>query len=215
MASPGITTQLSTNTVVIGAAVHDSSTLSGATSNAGGTVTYDVYSNDTCAAPGLVGTLGPVTVSAGVVPDSPNWTATSTGTFYFVAHYGGDANDNATTSGCAADALTVTMASPGITTQLSTNTVIIAGTISVNAILTGATSNAGGTVTYDVYTNDTCSGSPSVIGTVSVVNGVTTGPLSQTIFAVIGVYYYVVEYSGDADNAATQSGCASAPLTVF
>jgi hypothetical protein len=111
--------------------------------------------------------------------------------------------------------LTVTPASPGITAQLSTNTVVIAGTISVNATLTGATSNAGGTVTYDVYSNNTCSGSPVVIGSVSVINGVTTGTVSQTIFAVIGVYYYVAEYSGDADNAATQSGCASAPLTVL
>jgi len=193
--------------------VHDGSTLSGATASAGGTVTYDVYSNDTCSGSPYV--LGPVTVSGGVVPDSPNWTATSAGTYYFVANYSGDTNNNATTSGCAAEALSVTTTSPSITAQLSTNFVVFGGTVDVDAQLTGLTSNAGGTVTYDVYFNDTCSGSPYVLGSVAVTNGVTSGPLSQIVFAGFGVYYYVAVYSGDANNAAVQSDCAGAPLTVL
>src|SRR5260370_8458649 len=41
--SPTIATTLSESTGAIGDTVHDSSTLSGATANAGGTVTYTVY----------------------------------------------------------------------------------------------------------------------------------------------------------------------------
>jgi hypothetical protein len=212
--APSITTQLSTSTVVIGASVHDGSTLSGATAGAGGTVTYDVYSNDTCNASGLVASLAPVTVSGAIVPTSPNWTATTTGTFYFVADYGGDAQNAAAQSGCAAEAVTVTPTAPSITTQLSTSTVVVGGLVDVNATLTGATAGAGGTVTYDVYSNDTCSGTPYVLGTVGVTNGFTSGPLSQFVVASLGIYYYVADYSGDAQNAAAQSGCADAPLTV-
>jgi hypothetical protein len=211
-ASPGITTQLSTNSVTIGATVHDGSTLSGATASAGGTVTYDVYSNDTCAGAGLVSTLGPVTVSAGVVPNSPNWTATSAGTFYFVADYSGDANNNATTSGCAADALTVTPA-PSIMVDLSPGTVAAGQMFNLDATLSGVTANAGGSVTYYYYDNDTCSGPEFYIGSASVANGVTSGPLTEVAF-VPGEYYDVAVYSGDLNNAAMVSGCSNAPLII-
>src|SRR5438128_545351 len=45
---PSISTLLSESTGGIGDSVHDTSSLSGATSNAGGTVSYAVYTNNTC-----------------------------------------------------------------------------------------------------------------------------------------------------------------------
>ena len=75
--------------------VDDTALLSGASASAGGTVTYSVYANATCTSGGggLITTLGPVAVTSGSVPDSPNWTATGVaGTYYFVASYSGDAN---------------------------------------------------------------------------------------------------------------------------
>jgi putative nucleotidyltransferase with HDIG domain len=212
LVSPGITAQLSTNSATIGATVHAVATLSGATSSASGTVTYDVYSNDTCAAGGLVSTLGPVSVSGAVVPNSPNWTTTAAGTFYFVADYSGDADNNATTSDCAADALTVTVA-PSISVDLSTGTAAVGQTLSLDATLTGVTANAGGNVTYNYYDNDTCSGAEIYIGLASVSNGETSGPLSE-IATFPGEYYIVATYSGDSNNAGMVSGCASAPLTI-
>jgi hypothetical protein len=213
--SPGITAQLSTNSATIGATVHAVATLSGATSSASGTVTYDVYSNDTCAAGGLVSTLGPVSVSGAVVPNSPNWTTTAAGTFYFVANYSGDADNNATTSDCAADALTVTPLSPGITAQLSTNSATIGATVHAVATLSGATSSASGTVTYDVYSNDTCAagGLVSTLGPVSVSGAVVPNSPNWTTTAA-GTFYFVANYSGDADNNATTSDCAADALTV-
>src|SRR5207253_11143694 len=46
--SPSIGTTLSETSGSIGDAVHDSSKLTGATSNAGGTVTYTVYTDSAC-----------------------------------------------------------------------------------------------------------------------------------------------------------------------
>jgi hypothetical protein len=112
--APTISTQLSATSVAIGATAFDTALLSGPSANAGGSVTYSVYDNATCTSGGggLISTLGPVTVASGIVPDSPNWTATGTaGTYYFVASYSGDANNTAAVSGCGAEPITVTTTS--------------------------------------------------------------------------------------------------------
>ncbi len=106
--SPSISTTLSTTTsVTTGTAVHDSAALSGATSDAGGTVTYNVYSGSVCSG-SPVFTSGPHTVSLGVVPNSNNFTSLSAGTYNWQAIYSGDANNNATSSPCQTEILVVT-----------------------------------------------------------------------------------------------------------
>src|SRR5439155_3014798 len=64
-----VSTTLSANSITVGGSAYDSATLSGATSNAGGTVTYSVYDNATCTAP-AVASGGTKTVTNGVVPNS-------------------------------------------------------------------------------------------------------------------------------------------------
>ncbi len=96
--------------------MHDSATLTGATADAGGTVTYKVYTDSAC-------TLNPVdagtkTVTNGVVPDSNAVTFNTAGTFYWQAVYSGDANNNGATSDCTSEKLLV-KASPSISTTLS------------------------------------------------------------------------------------------------
>ncbi|MGZ6315471.1 MAG: hypothetical protein ACXWNI_07585, partial [Candidatus Limnocylindrales bacterium] len=66
--SPTIATTLSGSNVAIGTAVHDSATLPGATAAAGGTVTYTVYTNNTCTTGAQ--TAGTKTVTNHLVPDS-------------------------------------------------------------------------------------------------------------------------------------------------
>ncbi|MGD0863613.1 MAG: hypothetical protein ABSA21_12820 [Candidatus Limnocylindrales bacterium] len=68
---------------MIGDSVHDSAALSDATGNAGGTVTYTVYTNATCTAGAQ--DAGTVTVTSGVVPDSNAITFNSAGTWYWQA----------------------------------------------------------------------------------------------------------------------------------
>ena len=202
---------LSATSVGIGGSDYDTATLSGSGANAGGTVTYDVYSGASCS--GLIATLGPVTVTNGGVPNSPDWTPTSAGTDYFVASYSGDANNAPAVSGCAAEPVTVSLNAPTVSTQLSVTTVTLGGTVYDAATLTGATTGAGGTVTYRVYSGTTCSGLITTLGPLAVTNG--SVPNSPTWTATsAGTYYFVASYSGDANNTAAVSGCAAEPITV-
>jgi hypothetical protein len=92
MASPTLSTTPPSGAVV-GVVFTDSATLTGATSNAGGTVTYNLYSG---AYPGgtPVGTPSTVAVTNGAVPNSDPFTVASAGSYYFTASYSGDVNNN-------------------------------------------------------------------------------------------------------------------------
>src|SRR6266540_1480108 len=210
-ASPSITTTLSDTSVTVGGTVHDSATLTGATANAGGTVTYTVYSNDTCTDnPQDAGTK-PVT--NGVVDDSDPITFNSAGDFFWQAVYSGDANNDGATSPCTSEHLVVNKASPSITTTLSDTSVTVGGTVHDSATLTGATANAGGTVTYTVYSNDTCTDNPQDAGTKPVTNGVVDDSDPIT-FNSAGDFFWQAVYSGDANNDGATSPCTSEHLVV-
>jgi hypothetical protein len=74
------------------------------------------------------------------------------------------------------------------------------------ATLTGATPDAGGTVTYNVYYDSACVLLAASGGTVSVTNGVVqaSSPVSLTS---PGDYYWQANYSGDSANPPSTSSC--------
>jgi hypothetical protein len=208
--SPSISTSLSDSTVSVGDAVHDSATLTGATADAGGTVTYTVYSDNTCST--QVADGGTKTVTNGNVPDSNPVTFNNAGTFYWQAVYSGDANNNGATSDCTSEKLLV-KANPSIATQLSTDTASIGEPVHDSATLTGATADAGGTVTYTVYSDNTCSTQVADGGTKTVTNG--NVPDSNPVtFNNAGTFYWQAVYSGDANNNGATSDCTSEKLVV-
>jgi hypothetical protein len=209
--SPSITTTLSANPVVVGSTVHDSATLSGATADAGGTVTYAVYTDSACTQnPQDAGT---VTVTNGAVPDSNPITFNHTGDFYWQAVYSGDAHNNPATSDCTSEHLVVTKKKPTIATTLSATTIEVGSTVHDSAGLAGTTPDAGGTVTYTVYTDSACTLNPQDAGTVTVTNGAV--PDSNPItFNHTGDFYWQAVYSGDANNDGAVSDCTSEHLIV-
>jgi hypothetical protein len=208
---PSIATTLSAETIVVGGTVHDSAALTGATATAGGTVTYTVYTNDTCTTGAQ--SAGTKTVTNAVVPDSNAITFNSTGDFYWQASYSGDANNDGALSVCTSEHLVVNKKSPSIATTLSAETVEVGGSVSDSSTLSGATANAGGTVTYTVYTNSTCTTGAQAAGTVTVTNGVV--PNSNPItFNTAGDFYWQAVYSGDVNNNAATSVCTSEHLVV-
>jgi hypothetical protein len=210
--SPSISTTLSAETITVGGTVHDSATLTGATADAGGTVNYKVYTNATCDSPAPLD-AGTKTVTNGVVPDSDPITFNAAGDYYWQAVYNGDANNTGATSLCTSEHLVVNKAGPSIATTLSAETITVGGTVHDSATLTGTTANAGGTVTYTVYTNDTCTENPQAAGTKTVSNGVV--PDSDPItFNSAGDYYWQAVYSGDANNTGATSLCTSEHLVV-
>lgn len=209
--SPTIATVLSDTSVAIGTPVHDSSTLTGATSNAGGTVTYTVYSDDQCTI--SIASGGTKNVANGIVPDSDAVTFNSAGTFYWQADYSGDANNDPAISACQSEIVTVNPNAPGITTLLSSNSVAIGELMHDSATLTGATSNAGGTVTYTVYSDNACTNAVADGGTKNVTNG--SVPNSDSVsFNSAGTFYWQADYSGDANNDPATSDCTSEQVVV-
>jgi hypothetical protein len=210
-ASPTIATTLSETTGAIGDTVHDSAALTGATSNAGGTVTYTVYTDSACSLGAQA--AGTKTVTNGVVPDSNGIQFNSAGTFYWQAVYSGDANNNGATSSCTSEKLVIGKNSPSIATTLSESAGAIGDTVHDSAALTGATSNAGGTVTYTVYTDNACSAGAQAAGTKTVTNGLV--PDSDGIqFNSAGTFYWQAVYSGDANNNGATSSCTSEKLVI-
>ncbi|MGA9774888.1 MAG: hypothetical protein WBU92_03090, partial [Candidatus Dormiibacterota bacterium] len=110
-------TKLSAGSIAVGGSAYDSATLSGATANAGGTVTYSYYTNNTCSAGQVV--VGTVTVSGGMVPDSSAVAFNTAGNYYWQAAYSGDANNGSATSPCTSSnnellAVTSTPAAGGV-----------------------------------------------------------------------------------------------------
>src|SRR5207249_1088507 len=96
--------------VVLGSPVHDTATLSGATSTAGGSVSYNLFNNGLCSGTPLRTSTSPVT--SGVVPDSGGMgtSSLSPGSYSFNAVYTGDANNNGAMSPC--EPFTVNKVSP-------------------------------------------------------------------------------------------------------
>ncbi len=111
-----ITTNLSTSTAVYaGSSIYDTSTLSGATSNASGAVTYKVYTNNSCNAGEM--SAGSGNVVNGIVGNSNSIQFNTPGTYYWQAVYGGDSQNNIATSTCGSEVLTViATSSPAVNT---------------------------------------------------------------------------------------------------
>jgi hypothetical protein len=206
--SPTISTTLSSSSIQVGGSVHDSATLTGATSNAGGTVSYTVYTDSSCTQNPL--SAGTVTVTNGVVPDSDPITFNSTGDFYWQAVYSGDSNNNPATSTCSDEHLVVTKAQPGISTaqNLLPND---------DATISGGFGTPGGTITFSLFSpsDATCSGTPAYTQTVNVSGNGTYSTTNTTFLATdTGTWRWLVSYSGDGNNEAATSACGVENFTI-
>src|SRR5262249_50611024 len=157
LASPSIATGLSPGSVAVGGRAHDTATLSGATAAAGGTVTYTVFTNNTCStqAPAAQQPVpATVTVTGGLVPDSAAVSFPAAGTFFWQAAYSGDANNNAAASVCASEPTTVGVGGAPLAPALSSGAVAVAGP--VHASPTRRCSDlGGGGAAYTVFSKNT------------------------------------------------------------
>ncbi|MHB1525331.1 MAG: hypothetical protein ACYCZN_03455 [Candidatus Dormibacteria bacterium] len=230
-ATPTMTTALSSSSITVGQSVSDTATLTGATTTAGGTVTYNVYNDSSCSS--LDVTAGQVSVTSGSVPSSSPLTFNTVGTYYWQAAYSGDPDNAPATSPCNSEQneeLTVVRTAPTITTALSASSITVGGSVFDTARLDGATGDAGGDVVYMVYDNNSCSaegpsidsdlaaGAPRFTvagsrpgGTVTVADGAV--PDSETLnFNTAGSYDWQAVYLGDGNNGYAVSPCE--PLTV-
>jgi len=145
---------------------------------------------------------------------------TSTGVTYWRAVFTGTGVSASSDSGCNSEILTAVQAT-ALTTNAGGPYVLGAdGTVGLHDVahLAGGTSDAGGQITFMLFKDNACSA--QVGGNVTtVVNGADgkdyTSP-SITVTAP-GTYYWVANYSGDANNAASSTTCGDAnetPLVI-
>ena len=196
-----------TSSVTVGSAISDTATLSGATGDASGSITFRLYSDQNCS--NLVTTLGPVAVSGNGSYNSGPYTSTAVGTYYWIASYSGDVNNAAVSGSCgdAGESSVVNQARPAVATS-ATPSATIGGAISDTATLSGGVSPTG-TITFRLYSDASCSTLLTTLGPVAVSgNGnYSSGPYTPT---AVGTYYWIASYSGDANNAAASGACGDA-----
>jgi len=121
-------------------ALSDTATLSGGTSGAGGTITFMLFSDSACSS--QVGTNVTVAVNGadGKNYTSPPITVNTAGTYYWVASYGGDSKNAASSSTCGDVNETPLVIRPHISISKSPD---------AQTILIGQTANFTITVTND------------------------------------------------------------------
>ena len=93
--------------VAPGVSATDQATLYGVTPSAGGTITYKVYSDSSCATLVFDATPPSNTVVNGTAPASTAFSSSSVGIFYWQAVYSGDLNDPRASSVCSDERLRV------------------------------------------------------------------------------------------------------------
>ena len=198
-ASPGVT---------VGGAVSDTATLSGG-DNPTGTITFNLYGpNDSSCANTPAFTSSAISVNGNGDYGSGDFTTTAAGTYSWKASYSGDTNNASVSTACgdAHESVTVSKASPGLTTTASAS-VIVGGTISDTAHVSGGFVPSG-TLTFRLYgpSKPTCQGTP--FSTVSVsVHGNGDYATSNIAAPVAGTYHWTASYGGDGNNATANTAC--------
>lgn len=191
----------------LGTTVYDTASLSGGTTNAGGTVRYRVYTDSNCST-ALTGTAGDAynsqtdkAVTNGVAAQSDSITL-PVGTYYFQATYQtGDANNVAgALSTCTSEAVTI-QATPA---PQSGPQVQIRDSVTVTGLST--TPAPTGNLVVGIYTEPTCTTRLTDSGGTDIPEA--TIPITSTwpqytsyVSVPAGTYYFKLSYAGDDYNA--------------
>ena len=213
-ASPAVSTTQQPASGAIGDTFKDTATLSGSVSPDGtGSITFKLYSAPDCDS-AVLDTETVDGISANGSYSTPaGFQLENAGTYYWVASFSGDSNNNGFTSGCNDEPVEVAPNTPSIATELSKTNGNDGVTVHDAATLDGQTADAGGTVTYTVYSDLGCTNKVADAGTVTVSDG--TVPDSNNVtFDKPGTYYWQAAYSGDGNNRAAVSPCSDEQLVV-
>ena len=210
-ANPVISSTTPSPGITVGGAISDSAVLANGRVPTG-TLTFKLYGPGDTGCQNAISTLTTAVNGNGTYPSGTVGTSIP-GTYSWTVSYGGDSNNNpAPTTACGSETVTVTKASPSLTTTPSAS-VPVGGTISDAGTLSGGF-NPTGTLTFKLYAPGDA-GCQSAISTLtSTVTG--SGTYSSGVVPVNapGVYNWVVAYSGDANNNGATSACGSETVTV-
>jgi hypothetical protein len=201
---PSSLTTTATATVTVGGTISDTAHLT-VGAGAGGTITFRLYSDASCANEVTTG-LSPVSVNGPGDYNSGNYTTTTIGTFYWRAFYSGDPTNDSSSTACgdANESSVVTLIPSGISTHQS----VIPND---SATITGG---GGGTVRFRLYSGTVCSGTALVDQTKNVVSGAAATTNTTISVDATGTYSWLVEYSGDATHSSATSSCSTEHFAI-
>ena len=211
-----------TEEAIVGDPIKDTATLTGATGDATGTITFKLYSDAACTNEVNTG-LQPVDIgspngSGDYVVNSGDFTPNAVGTYYWIASYSGD-DKNLEVSGECGDAneSSIVEKSPA---NIETAQELFPQDSATLSATGGGTPT--GTVTFKLYgpDNPTCSASGAAPvyteSDVTLTNG--TANTDNTTFSVnqakSGNYKWLVTYSGDEDHNDATSACGKEAFTA-
>jgi hypothetical protein len=136
------------------------------------------------------------------------------GTYWWTASYSGDPSNNPAASGCGAESVTISKASPALATSPSQGGTV--GTAVTDTATVSGGASPGGTIEFRLYGPSAaadCSGAPVFDQTITVSgNGSYTSP--QFTPSRAGTYWWIASYSGDPSNTPAASGCGAEPVTI-
>ena len=213
-ASPGVGTTPSPGGTV-GTAVTDAAALAGGSSPTG-SIEFKLYgpsaTADCTTAPVFDQT---VTVNGNGGYTSPSFTPAQAGTYYWTASYSGDTSNNPVASGCTSEPVTITPASPAISTSPGAGGTV-GTTVTDTATLAGGDSPTG-TITFSLYgPSATADCSTTAVDTEKVTvsgDGSYTTPAGATP-TTAGTYWWTASYSGDTNNATTATSCGAEQVSI-
>src|SRR5271157_5084106 len=207
-ATPAINTSQQPASATVGTSIADTATVSGGY-NLTGTVTFNLYNNSTGSGTALF-TDANVPLSSGVAT-SAGYTATATGTDYWVATYNGDSNNASVTSVTTAEPVSITPVTPSINTSQQPASATVGSSIADQTTVSGGY-NPTGSVTFNLFSNSNGTGLLFSDANVALVNGAATST-GYTATAT-GTDYWVATYNGDTNNASVTSVTTAEPVTV-
>jgi hypothetical protein len=214
-AYPSIATEASPTTGTVGQAltVGDTATLSDGIDPTG-SVHFALYSDDQCTVP-VAGVAGDGTISSGSASFSTLWTPTAVGTYYWIASYAGDGENQpfTTTCGDANEQIVIGKATPDLVTNAS-GPVTIGDKIHDVATLSGGYPTLTGTVSFQVFApGDTTCSTPIAVTPDQTVSG--TGDYTSADYTTskVGDYRWIAHYTGDTNNKAVDTACNDANET--
>jgi hypothetical protein len=144
---------------------------------------------------------------------SPDETLTSMGDYWWQATYGGDDSNNSASTPCADGAVTATTASPELTSETPLGLpAVVGGPVGDQVTLEDGYS-PGGTLTFDIYDSDDCTGT-TVFTQQSTVDGDQNCGVSFVNLTEAGSYWWEVTYSGDANNEPASTPCTDDAFTL-
>jgi hypothetical protein len=202
---PSALTTTATTSVTVGGSISDTAHLTGVSSNAGGTITFHLWSNAACTTEVNTG-LSPVAVSGPNDYNSGSYVTTATGTYYWTAVYSGDASNNGSSTSCG-DSGETTVVNP-IQSGISTSQSVYPND---SATITGG---GGGTVRFRLYSGTGCSGTALVDQTKNVSSGAAATTNTTVAVSANGTYSWLVEYSGDATHTGATSTCSTEHFAI-